>query len=180
MQHQQDEVLLAALKGGSEYAFGEIYRRYYTPLRLEAFYRLRCDTDAEDIVQDVFTSLWARKESLPEVAFKQYLFQAVRNKCVDRIRKMTTIQHYTATLKDLPEPAIYAIPIENEELSCQLQTAISGLPSTQRQTFGLSYLEDKSNREISESLGTSVQTVKNNLSSALKNLRKKLINLHNA
>jgi len=180
MQQHTDDGLLAALKAGSEQAFSEIYSRYYTPLRLEAFYRLRDDAEAEDVVHDVFTSLWTRKEALPDVTFDKYLYQAVRNKCIDRIRKLTTIQHYTEQLKEDPEPSTRHIPIENDELSSQLQTAIAGLPTTQRTTFGLSFIEDKTNRQISEELGTSIQTVKNNLSTAVKTLRKKLINLHNA
>ncbi len=180
MQQHIDEGLLASLKAGDEWSFGEIYRRYYTPLRLEAFYRLRDDSEAEDVVQDVFTSLWSRRESLPDIAFDKYLFQAVRNKCIDRIRKRTTLQHYADQVKEDPEPCTRLIPIENEELSYQLQTAISGLPMAQRTTFGLSFIEDKTNRQISEELGTSIQTVKNNLSTALRTLRKKLINLQNA
>ncbi|GAA0552327.1 RNA polymerase sigma-70 factor [Chitinophaga japonensis] len=180
MQQAHEDWLLAELKTGNETAFSEIYRRYYTPLRLEAYYRLRNDAEAEDVVQDVFTSLWARKEKLPDIAFKTYLFQAVRNRCIDKIRKNATHHHYTEQLKDLPEPSTRYIAIEHKELSRQLKTVISGIPPAQRKAFELSYLEDKSNRQISEELGTSLQTVKNNLTSALKTLRNKLINLHNA
>lgn len=180
MQQTQEDLLLAELKAGSELAFSEIYRQYYASLRLEAFYKLRNDLEAEDVVQDVFTSIWARKEKLPNIAFKNYLFQAVRNRCIDKIRKNNSHQHYTEQIKDLPEPSTHHISIEHKELSHQLKAVIAGIPTVQRRTFEMSYLEDKSNREISEELGTSLQTVKNNLSTALKTLRNKLINLHNA
>lgn len=180
MQQHNDDWLLAELKSGSELAFSEIYCLFYTPLRLEAYYRLRDDAAAEDVVQDVFTSLWARKEKLPDISFKNYLFQAVRNRCVDKIRKQASHQHYTDQIRDLPEPSTEHISIEHKELSSQLKAVISGIPTAQRRAFEMSYLEDKSNREISEELGSSLQTVKNNLSTALKTLRNKLINLHNA
>jgi RNA polymerase sigma-70 factor (ECF subfamily) len=180
MQQTQDDWLLAELKAGSELAFCEIYRQYYAALRLEAYYKLRNDLEAEDVVQDVFTSIWARKEKLPDISFKNYLFQAVRNRCIDKIRKHNSHQHYTEQVKDLPEPSTHHISIEHKELSRQLKAAIAGIPAAQRRAFEMSYLEDKSNREISEELGSSLQTVKNNLSTALKTLRNKLINLHNA
>jgi RNA polymerase sigma-70 factor (ECF subfamily) len=180
MQQYNDDWLLAELRSGSELAFSEVYRRYYTPLRLEAFYRLRDDVEADDVVQDVFTSLWTRKEKLPEISFKNYLFQAVRNRCIDKIRKNASHQHYTDQLRDLPEPSTQHISIEHKELSRQLHSVISAIPTAQRRVFELSYLEDKSNRQISEELGTSIQTVKNNLTTALKTLRNKLIKLHNA
>lgn len=180
MQQTQEDRLLAELKAGSELAFSEIYRQYYTSLRLEAYYKLRNDLEAEDVVQDVFTSIWVRREKLPNIAFKNYLFQAVRNRCIDKIRKNNSHQHYTEQIKDLPEPSTHHVSIEHKELSRQLKTVIAGIPAVQRRTFEMSYLEDKSNREISEELGTSLQTVKNNLSTALKTLRNKLINLHNA
>jgi len=180
MQHQHEDELLAALKAGDEIAFSEIYQRYYTPLRIEAYYRLRSDNEAEDVVQDVFTSLWARKATLPDIFFKQYLFQAVRNRCVDKLRKQTTRQHYTTYIQEQPAPATHNTPIEHKELSNQLKAVIACIPTAQRRVFELSYLEDKTHRQISEELGTSLQTVKNNLTTALKTLRNKLINLHNA
>lgn len=180
MQQKQEDWLLAELKAGSELAFSEIYRQYYTPLRLEAYYKLRNDLEADDVVQDVFTSLWARRDKLPDISFKNYLFQAVRNRCVDKIRKNACHQHYMDQVSDLPEPSTQHISVEHKELSRQLNAVISGIPTAQRRAFEMSYLEDKSNREISEELGTSLQTVKNNLTTALKTLRNKLINLHNA
>ncbi|KAA2239738.1 RNA polymerase sigma-70 factor [Chitinophaga agrisoli] len=180
MQQHNDDWLLAGIKAGNEQAFSEIYRRYYERLYLAAYYKLRNELEAEDVVHDVFTSLWARREKLPEITFKSYLYAAVMHRCIDKIRKNASQQHYTQEISNQPEPFTQFVSIEHKELHSQLHAVIAAIPAAQRKAFELSYLEDKSNKEISEQLGTSLQTVKNNLTTALKTLRLKLINLHNA
>ena len=62
----------------------------------------------------------------------------------------------------------------SDDLRASLDAAIESLPPKCREVFKLSYLEDLSNREISERLGISQSTVENHMYSALKQLRQKL------
>ena len=62
----------------------------------------------------------------------------------------------------------------SDDLRASLDVAIESLPPKCREVFRLSYLEDLSNREISERLGISQSTVENHMYAALKQLRRKL------
>jgi len=65
---------------------------------------------------------------------------------------------------------------EAQELEAQLKDAISRLPKRRRIVFDMSRNEGLSNKEISEKLDISLQTVKNQISESLKSIRKSLIN----
>lgn len=182
MHQFNDEWLLMELRAGNEQAFNEIYRRYHKQLHLDAYYRLRDLQEAEDVMHDVFASLWKRRKELSEdISLKHYLFRALRNKCVDRIRKLSSLQNYMGQLANQGEPHTHHsyTAIENKELASQIRAAINAIPFAQRRAFEMLYIEAKSHKEIVAETGTSLQTVKNNISTALKALRKKLQNAHN-
>src|SRR5687767_12116847 len=95
MHQDNDDLLVIKIRAGDELVFTEIYHRYRKHLLLDAYYRLRDLQEAEDIMHDVFASLWKRRKELNEnINLKHYLFGALRNKCIDRIRKVTYHQHY--------------------------------------------------------------------------------------
>jgi RNA polymerase sigma-70 factor (ECF subfamily) len=167
------------LKAGNESAFTEIFNRYRSMLYLEAYYQLKDHQEAQDIVQDVFTWLWLKKDTVPAtVALKQYLFKATRNKCIDKHRKVKTIHHFTKEYPYLKETDTNYVPLETKELSHQLANAINAISApASRRAFQLLYLEDKSHKTIALEMGTNVQTVKNQISRALKVLRGKLKNV---
>ena len=179
MQAHSDEYLLMELKAGNEAAFTEIFNRYRTLLYLEAYYQLKDYQEAQDIVQDIFTWLWQNKETiLTEVAIKQYLFRATRNKCIDKYRKSKTVQHFAREYPYIKEINTHHIPLETKELGHQLTNAINAISApASRRAFQLLYQEGKSHKTIALEMGTNVQTVKNQISRALKVLRGKLRNV---
>lgn len=179
MQSYNDEYLLLEMKNDSEAAFTAIFNRYRNALYLEAYYQLRDQQEAQDIVQDVFTWLWFKRRSLPvDIALKQYLFRATRNKCIDKYRKNKTVQQFTKEYPYIKETGTNHIPVEIKELSHQLSNAINAISApASRKAFELLYLEHKSHKTIALEMGINVQTVKNQISRALKVLRGKLKNV---
>jgi len=179
MQSYNDEYLLMELKGGDEAAFTAIFNRYRSMLYMEAYYQLKDHQEAQDIVQDIFTWLWFKKDTIPaDIAIKQYLFRATRNKCIDKHRKIKTVQHFTKEYPYIKETNTNHIPLENKELSHQLTSAINAISApASRRAFQLLYQEGKSHKTIALEMGTNVQTVKNQISRALKILRGKLKNV---
>ena len=179
MQSYNDEYLLLEMKNGNEAAFTTIFNRYRNAMYLEAYYQLKDQQEAQDIVQDVFTWLWLKRDTIPAgVALKQYMFRATRNKCIDKYRKAKTIQHFTKEYPYIKETDTHQIPVEIKELSHQLSNAINAISApASRKAFELLYLENKSHKTIALEMGTNVQTVKNQISRALKILRGKLKNV---
>jgi len=179
MQSHNDEFLLMEMKAGNEAAFTDIFNRYRNALYLEAYYQLKDAQEAQDIVQDIFIWLWTKRTSIPaDIALKQYLLRAVRNKCIDKHRKAQTRQHFTKEYPYIKDTDTSRVPLETKELSRQLTHAIDAISApASRRAFQLLYLEDKSHKTIALEMGTNVQTVKNQISRALKVLRGKLKNV---
>jgi len=179
MQTKSDECLLALLKAGDEAAFTALFNKYSPVLYLEAFYRLKDHEEAQDIVQHIFAWIWQHKDSIrTDMPLKQYLFRAARNKCIDKHRKSKTVSHFNRDYLYTKETGSSQIPLERKELSQQLNNAINAISApASRRAFQLLYQEGKSHKTIAIEMGINVQTVKNQVSRALKILRGKLKNV---
>src|ERR1035437_8656376 len=76
-----DLELSAFIKEGNHAAFAEIYERYFGVLFLHAFKRLKDEDEAKDSVQELFTTLWLKRESLVlKTSLSGYLYAAIRNR----------------------------------------------------------------------------------------------------
>lgn len=178
MQPKSDECLLDQLKAGDEAAFTELFNKYSSVLYLEAFYRLKDHQEAQDIVQNIFTWIWQHKSTIrPDISLRQYLFRATRNKCIDKHRKTKTVSQFAREYLYTKENGTNQVPLETKELSQQLTNAINTISApASRKAFQLLYQEGKSHKTIALEMGINVQTVKNQISRALKILRGKLKN----
>lgn len=149
----------------------DLFRLNYRPLCLYALHYLQ-DTDlAEDIVQECFTTLWEKiGQGFPISNRRAYLYMAVRNRSLDHLRR-----------KGLPTESLkpydtYGI-IEDDDaeersaMEARLWTAIDSLPEKCRQVFLMSKRDGLRYEEIAEELGLSVNTVRNQISKALKVLK---------
>ena len=75
-----DEELSLLLSKGDEYAFEEIFNRYWFRLYAAAYKRVHHRELAEEIIQDLFTVLWSKRNSVHiHTSLKAYLFTSVRN-----------------------------------------------------------------------------------------------------
>ena len=149
-------------------SFTQLFSSYYRPLCLYAIHYLQNAELAEDIVQECFIKLWERQAEHP----KAFLFTAVRNACIDHLRKRKPID---ATI----EPADLDGSITDEEAQersfheAELWTAVDALPDRCREILLLSKRDGLTYREIALRLGISEKTVEHQISKALKVLRGK-------
>ena len=81
-EHEIDINLLHDLGRSSGLAFEQIYQKYAAVLLRAAQHNIPSRVDCEEIVQDVFVSLWERRESLEIVSLRAYLLKAVRYKII--------------------------------------------------------------------------------------------------
>lgn len=133
---------------------------------------------AEDIVHDVFLNIWKKGSFLVvDESVSSYLFQAVRNACLNHLKHQTVHQEYIPqAIRELQiEELTMTCPeinlIDREELD-KVYAAIGQLPDKCREVFQLSYIEGKKNAEIADTLQISIRTVENHLYRGLQILRK--------
>ena len=149
----------------------DLFRYNYRPLCMYALHYLQ-DTDlVEDVVQECFTTLWEKLEQGSQVANRRaYLYMTVRNRCLDHLRRKG-IQ--TESLKPYDTYGIIDDDQaqERSQTEARLWTAIDSLPEKCREVFILSKRDGLKYEEIAEELGLSVNTVRNQISKALKVLK---------
>ena len=135
---------------------------------------LRDEEESKDIVQEIFLKLWVGRESLVELDnLDYYLFGAARNKIISHYRKkevqLRAEDSLIAQLDRLESSADQDILMD--ELNSKIQEVVDRLPSTMKACYQLSRSEGKKIKEIASYLNLSEQTVRNNISEALRRLR---------
>ena len=172
-----DLQLIDLLKKDDENAFSEIYSRYADSLAGFASSKFFDAEDGRDIIHDVFVKLWQERTQLKvDRDLKAYLFKLTRDRIVDKIRKNITRREYTAMVDSLA--ARYEATIEQKiaakEIAQSIETSLDELSPRVKEIYLLSREENLSITEIADKLQLSEQTVKNQLSTALKHLRQSL------
>ncbi|WP_205513844.1 RNA polymerase sigma-70 factor [Longitalea arenae] len=178
VQHT-DQFLLQQLTHDDQKAFTAIYQRYWKSLFREAMNVLRSQGEAEDCVQELFISLWKRRQVLSVTSsLKAYLQTAVRYQCIDRIEKEMIqggyLEDFTSYLAEH-----HAIPTIEEELyardlAANIDQLMEKMPGKMREVFRLSRQEHLTHREIADRLQISEETVKKQIYLALKILKSHL------
>lgn len=172
-----DLQLTDLLHEDSEEAFTEIYNRYAEKLAGFAAAKLYNLDDAQDVIHDLFVGLWQERKSLIiHHTLEGYLFTKVRSRIIDKIRKNITREEYAKALAGLNaslEPEVDQ-RIAVRELEKTIEQALEGLSPRVKEIYRLSRESNLSIREIADRLQLSEQTVKNQLTVALKHLRQSL------
>lgn len=172
-----EKQLILALKESSQQALDAIYRLYAPRLFSFCLRYTKHREDAEEIVQDVFVKLWLIRHSIrQEERLTSLLFIMAHRQLINAYRTRVNSELYTdyiALLEHVEEKQV--CELEYHEFVMQVKRQIAKLPPTQRHIVELSRWEGYSHAEIAEKLQLSEQTIRNQLSMALKTLR---INLH--
>ncbi|BDD00882.1 DNA-directed RNA polymerase sigma-70 factor (plasmid) [Persicobacter psychrovividus] len=172
-QDPDNENLLLFLKGDIK-AYETIFRAYYEPLCQFSMRYLADPQQSEEVVQELFTTLWEKRASLNiSTSLKSYLFGATRNNCLQLIRKQKVRDKYQNEVAAMHQNQHFEdldVMVELE-LSEKIQQIIAQLPDQRRKIFMMSRFEGKKYQEIADELGLSVKTIENQMSSALKSLR---------
>jgi RNA polymerase sigma-70 factor (family 1) len=172
-----DEILVKLLKGGDEDALKEIYNRYWRPCYLHVIRKIRLNEAAEELVQNLFVSLWERRDTAQVSNLQAYLHAALKYQIITYIRASVVREKYLRSVKLQGAEADPAKPSEAEsvlllhELSGAIETAVVQLPEKSRLIFRLSRFEHRSNKEISQSMAISEKAVEYHITQSLKLLR---------
>jgi RNA polymerase sigma-70 factor (ECF subfamily) len=172
-----EQDILPAIRNGNEQAFETVFRQYYAPLCRYARQLVLDPDEAEEEVQAMFLAVWEKREDLIiTTSLKSYLYRAVHNRCLNRIKHLSIRDEHREHTRYLGETAVES-PVQTllgNELSVQIQRAIQKLPEQCRLAFTLSRFDELKYGEIAEQLGISIKTVENQIGKALRILRNEL------
>jgi len=169
-----DAMFMEKLKMDNAGAFETIYNTYAPQLINYSAARLSSLEESRDLVHDVFVSFYERRANLDvNVSIRTYLFAALKYKMIDHIRKNSHRQYYKAMVISMNPDAqetVFEQAVYNN-LNKIMDQEVSRLPGRMRETYILSRKHHLSVSEIAAEMNVSEQTVKNQLSTALKKLR---------
>ena len=183
-QLSEDELLQRAQAGDDE-AFGVLLLKVESPVR-RFIWRLIGTHDAEDdIVQDVFISLYNNLDRIePGQGLRPYLFRMVRNRSYDELRKLRRYEFVSIDDEPVETFASFSSFVDEADqpedvahwllIQLEVREAMERLPELQRQALILYSEENLSYAEIAEAMDTTIGTVKSRLFHAKKTLRRLL------
>lgn len=162
------------MRQDNEQAFSCLIDRYDSVLFRHLLRRIQSAADAQEILQDIFISLWNKRALVyAQETIYPYLFRAARYEIIDWYTKSKKKILHQELL--LAEEYLIDFPAEDfliaAELNDLLNAEVAKMPATMKSVFELSRNESLSVKEIAASLSLSEQTVKNNITLALKRLR---------
>ena len=170
--------LVERLRVGDVRALEELFRQQYEPLCRFAERYLRDRAASEDLVQDLFAALWARRTRLDlRGSLRAYLFASVRNRALN-VRKHLLVEHDWERDEAAPEVrALHPTPrrpdelLDERERAARVRAAVAQLPERCRLVMQLRWQEQLGYSEIASILGISVKGVEIQLARGLRALR---------
>ena len=163
----------------NEEAFELIFRKYYIRLCGFANKFIANTSEAEEIVQEVFLNVWAKKDRLKlNDEIRPYLFKSVQNFCFNFIEHKKVVDNYYSVIevvyKNKKEDFDSYESVLFTEFQVKVDEAIGSLPEECRRIFRMSREDGLKYSEIADKLGLSVKTVETQMSRALFKLKNEL------
>lgn len=166
--------LLKQVAEGDEIAFRQVFDLYKAPFHSAAYKMTRSVELAEDIVQEVFITLWNKRKHIGNLENPEgYLFKILHNCILAQFRKMAVERRLRAHLaleNDDDNNPVEALLLDKENREI-LENVISQMPAQQQLVYRLAKQEGLSREEIASRLGLSPNTVRNHLSAAVEFIR---------
>ena len=172
-----DRELITRALAGDAAAFEGVVRAHYPELCEHVLRYVGCPAVAEDLVLELFTHLWGRRQrSVPLTVDRGYLYRSARNRALDYLRRQrvasTWIDRMSREIHDADDTP--GELLECRELAAAAARAVAELPEQRRRIFMLCRYHELSYAEVGQRLGISPRTVNTQMTRALKTLRRKL------
>ncbi len=170
--YSDEDLLNLMQEHDDESAFAELYDRYFRLLFNYTFEKVNDQFTTQEIVQELFVSLWQHRKEHTIKACRSYLYTMAKNLVVSFYRKEFTRQHHYIQWSSLrPQTTDYSDqPALTDDLAHRYEKALQMLPEKCKNVFVLSR-EGYPNREIAQSLGISEKTVEQHITKALRILK---------
>lgn len=167
-----DEKLIAAIGNDDYTSYNRLFVRYYSRLCCYVYRLLGEKEDAEDVVQELFLTLWNNRKKIAIVEnVSGYLYKMARNLALNHIRTQT---NYKTILDNQEEQLPYyeENSLETEEFRMALYDCINLLPGRCKEVLLLHRVKGLKQKEVADQLSISVKTIKNQIWVSLQRLKK--------
>jgi len=173
---KDESQLVRNLSKGNHLAFNTLFKIYSGRLYRFAFGYLKSEAEAEELVQEVFTIIWEKRADLKaELSFKSYLFTIAFNIIKKYFRSKSYLSKYfkNEIITDLDIQT--SEKITHDSTYQYINELVNQLPTRRKEIFIKSRFQGLSIKEIAEELHISHKTVENQLTDAIRYIRKNLI-----
>lgn len=153
--------------------FELLFKELYQPLYCFAHAMVSDEEECRDIVGTAYEGLWAHfHDDTEKAAAKSYLYNSVRNLCINWLRRSKMKQAY-ADLLEHTLPTVFDSDTfaEQEERRMRIAQVLDRMDTTTRSIFTACYVEEKKYKEVAEEMNISINTVKKYMVKALKTVR---------
>ncbi len=165
---------IAEIREGNTAVFEQIYYQFHERLYLYVWKRTKSELLAEDVTQESFIKLWDRRQSLSlSFTLEVQLARIVRTTLIDHLRKESNQRRaYTSLSENLSKISVDGDPLLKKELEERIHVAVQNLSPECKKIFQLSREGGFSHSQIAAMLSISPKTVENQVSKALRMIRK--------
>jgi RNA polymerase sigma-70 factor (ECF subfamily) len=171
----EEKQVITQVVTGDLKTFEMVFRDYYKPLVRYGNTFLKDSDETEDVVQQVFVSLWEKRTQLDiHTSIRAVLYKSVQNACLNKIKHLKVRDTYAEEMMAVAVPEETSDPVQVNELNERIQQALESMPEQCGRIFKMSRFEQLRYQEIADQLGLSVKTVENQMGKALKIVREEL------
>ena len=172
-----DIEIIRRIRQGDTGQFESLFRSSYVSLVRYAKTLIKDHDTAEEIVQDLFFTIWKERERLQiESSLNGYLYRAVHNRCLHFINHARVVEKYAmeASFRETEHNETPGDILNYRDLQAKIAAILERLPEKCGKIFCMSRFEGLKYTEIAQKLSISVKTVEANMGRALKEFRKAL------
>jgi RNA polymerase sigma factor, sigma-70 family len=158
-----------------ERILNELFQKYWNSVYHVCLKYTGSEIDSEELAQDIFFSIWKRRETINVQDISRYLHGAAKLKAFNFMRNKSRAKLEITDLSAEPVDNEHpAIQLEFKELNANFSKFCNTLPDPCREIFLLSRNHAMSHKQISEKMNISLGMVEYHIGTALKRIRKKL------
>ncbi|NII85301.1 MULTISPECIES: sigma-70 family RNA polymerase sigma factor [unclassified Pedobacter] len=177
---EKSEDLIKRLKLGDKQAYEKIYFTYSNELLLAAYKKTGDKVIAEELVQNIFISLWEKRERTGINNLQAYLFGALKLSVINYIRSLVMqnkyMEYQTLTYSENHQDTANLVDLH--DLSSIIEEGINSLPEKTQEVFRLSRYQHQSTKDISTGLNISEKAVEYHITQSIKRIKEYIKNFY--
>lgn len=172
MPDQEDIHIIERLKQGDVLAFDTLYKKYFRLMCASAFFYLKCECEAKDLVQNLFLDIWEKKlYTRFHQDVKGYLFLSVKNRSFNQLKAKKVKESRQDRFAYYHKDDRVQEDEEKIDYHKQLNEVLTGMKGQKRAVIQMVYQNEKKYKEAASEMGIGVNSLKTHLKSAIKTLR---------
>ena len=156
-------------------AFGQMFTEMYPRMVRYATQLMGDREEARDIVSEVMEQAWKHFEQLNKNDRGGWIYTAVRNNCLNRLKHLNVEQQHIDRLTEATRAEMNQGYRAHEALLQQAENIARSLPEPTCTILRSCYWEKKTYQQVADELGISPDTVKKHISKALRTLREAIL-----